>query len=83
MDSPPTVGYAMVFEPTVPLQYTNRIRVILYNNLKSNRNVYGKDLIVPKHRYHADTGSPSTHGWAPLLNSRHSPPFPLVKWRAL
>ena len=40
----PTVGYAMVFEPTVPLQYTNRIRVILYNNLKSNRNVYGKDL---------------------------------------
>lgn len=40
----PTVGYAMVFEPHAPIQYTDRIRVILYNNVKSNRNVYGKDL---------------------------------------
>ena len=40
----PTVGYGMVFEPQKPLQYTNRIRVILYNNVKSNGNIYGKDL---------------------------------------
>jgi len=40
----PTVGYALVFEPQNPIQYTDRIRIILYNNIPSNTNVYGKDL---------------------------------------
>ena len=40
----PTVGYGMVFEPQQPLQYTERLRIILYNNLRRNDNVYGKDL---------------------------------------
>ena len=40
----PTVGYALVFEPQAPVKYTDRIRIILYNNIPSNDNVYGKDL---------------------------------------
>ena len=40
----PTVGYAQWFEPQNPIQYTDRIRIILYNNIPSNTNVYGKDL---------------------------------------
>ena len=40
----PTVGYAMVFEPHQPVRYTDRLRIILYNNIPSNKNVYGKDL---------------------------------------
>jgi len=40
----PTVGYALVFEPQEPVKYTDRIRIILYNNIPSNNNVYGKDL---------------------------------------
>ena len=40
----PTVGYAMVFEPQNPVQYTERIRIILYNNIPRNTSVYGKDL---------------------------------------
>ena len=40
----PTVGYALVFEPQEPVRYTNRIRIILYNNIPKNSNVYGKDL---------------------------------------
>lgn len=40
----PTVGYAMVFEPMKPVQYTNRLRIILYNNIPRNGNVYGRDL---------------------------------------
>lgn len=40
----PTVGYALVFEPQEPVRYTDRIRIILYNNIPSNSNVYGKDL---------------------------------------
>ena len=40
----PTVGYAMVFEPTQPVQYTNRLRIILYNNIPKNSKVYGKNL---------------------------------------
>lgn len=40
----PTVGYSMVFEPQNPVQYTERIRIILYNNIPRNTSVYGKDL---------------------------------------
>ena len=40
----PTVGYAMVFEPQQPVQYTDRLRIIVYNNIPANPNVYGKDL---------------------------------------
>lgn len=40
----PTVGYALVFEPQEPVKYTDRIRIILYNNIPANENVYGKDL---------------------------------------
>jgi len=40
----PTVGYAMVFEPQNPVQYTERLRIILYNNIPRNTNVYGLDL---------------------------------------
>lgn len=40
----PTVGYAMVFEPQQPVQYTDRLRIIVYNNIPTNQNVYGKDL---------------------------------------
>ncbi len=40
----PTVGYAMVFEPQNPVQYTERIRIILYNNIPRNSGVYGKNL---------------------------------------
>ena len=40
----PTVGYAMVFEPMKPVQYTDRLRIIVYNNVPKNNNVYGKDL---------------------------------------
>lgn len=40
----PTVGYAMVFEPQQPVQYTDRLRIIVYNNIPANQNVYGKDL---------------------------------------
>ena len=40
----PTVGYAMVFEPMKPVQYTDRLRIIVYNNIPANPNVYGKDL---------------------------------------
>ena len=40
----PTVGYAMVFEPQNPVQYTERLRIILYNNIPRNTNVYGMDL---------------------------------------
>ncbi len=40
----PTVGYSMVFEPQNPVQYTERIRIILYNNVPRNSAVYGKNL---------------------------------------
>ncbi len=40
----PTVGYAMVFEPQTAVQYTERLRIILYNNIPRNTNVYGLDL---------------------------------------
>ena len=40
----PTVGYSMVFEPHQPVQYTERLRIILYNNIPRNQNVYGKNL---------------------------------------
>jgi len=40
----PTVGYGLVFEPQQPVQYTNRLRIILYNNIPKNNKVYGKDL---------------------------------------
>jgi hypothetical protein len=40
----PTVGYSMIFEPQNPVQYTERIRIILYNNIPRNTSVYGNDL---------------------------------------
>ncbi len=40
----PTVGYSMVFEPHNPVQYTERLRIILYNNIPRNEKVYGNNL---------------------------------------
>lgn len=40
----PTVGYTLVFEPMRPVQYTDRLRIILYNNIPSSTTVYGKGL---------------------------------------
>ena len=40
----PTVGYGLVLEPRTPIQYTNRLRLVLYNNVKSTDSMYGFDL---------------------------------------
>tara|TARA_Y100001938_G_C8075470_1_gene425787 strand:- start:449 stop:1924 length:1476 start_codon:yes stop_codon:yes gene_type:complete len=40
----PSVGYTLVFEPMKPVRYTDRLRIILYNNIPSSTSVYGKGL---------------------------------------
>ena len=58
----PTVGYAMVFEPQNPVQYTERIRIILYNNIPRNSGVYGQESDFPELSDTTNTRSTRTHG---------------------
>jgi hypothetical protein len=40
----PSIGYSMLYEPSMPEEYTRRIRLVIRNNIKRSKSVYGADL---------------------------------------